>query len=309
MHDAHREEEIRSLRAFNRAYTSRLGLLNAHLDESPFSLSEARILYEIGHEAGSIAADIARVIRMDRAQLSRTLRRFKNKGLVEAKPADGRSQSLSLTESGSEKLRALEHGTERAIGSLLDELSNGDRNRLLGATATIAAVLGTREPAQCALRDLKIGDLGWVIHRQAVLYAEEYGWNLEYEGLVAGILGDFVKTFDSERDAAWIAEAEGRILGSVFLVKDTDPRIGKLRLLYVEPDSRGMGIGKRLIDACIEGARSAGYERLVLWTNSVLTSARRLYERAGFKLEQEEKHHSFGKDLVGQYWSLELASL
>jgi DNA-binding MarR family transcriptional regulator/GNAT superfamily N-acetyltransferase len=305
MREADRNDEIRALREFNRAYTSRLGLLNANFDESPFTLSEGRILYEIGH-GSPIAADIGRTLRVDRAQLSRTVKRFKDKGLVESRPADGRSRSLAFTSAGQAALNALERNTNQAIGSLLEELSPEDRRRLLAAAHTIKDIFESRPGLACCLREFRIGDVGWVVHRQAILYHEEYGWDIQYEGLIAGILGEFIRSFDPQREGGWIAEVDQKPIGSIFLVSGDEPPVGKLRLLYVEPEARGRGAGKMLVDACVQRAKELGYERLVLWTNDVLVSARRLYERAGFTLEKEEKHHSFGHDLVGQYWSLDL---
>jgi DNA-binding MarR family transcriptional regulator/N-acetylglutamate synthase-like GNAT family acetyltransferase len=300
--------DVAALRAFNRLYTNRLGLLNAHLDQSPFTLTEARILYELAHRDEPTAADLMRTLQVDRAQLSRTLKRFADRGLVEKSehPGGGRRQPISLTPVGRTTFAALEQNTCTAIGALLDTLAPTERRRLIAATGIVSDVLGEKAGGALLLRDLKPGDLGWIIHRQTVLYVEEYGWNEEYEALAAGILSDFVKSFDPAREAAWIAEIDGRIVGSIFLVAGDKPGVAKLRLLYVEPDTRGRGVGAALVSACIERARAVGYETLVLWTNSVLTSARRIYERAGFTLVEEAPHHSFGKDLVGQTWSLDL---
>ncbi|AHK44768.1 MULTISPECIES: helix-turn-helix domain-containing GNAT family N-acetyltransferase [Ensifer] len=300
--------DVAALRAFNRLYTNRLGLLNAHLDQSPFTLTEARILYELAHRQETTAAELMRTLQVDRAQLSRTLKRFSDRGLVEKSdhPEGGRRQPISLTPAGRKAFTALEQNTREAIGKLLDTLPSTERKRLIAATSTISEILEDKAGGDLMLRDLKPGDLGWIIHRQTVLYVQEYGWNQEYEALAAGILADFVKSFDPAREAAWIAEIDGRVVGSIFLVAGDKPDVAKLRLLYVEPDARGRGVGAALVAACIERARTVGYHTLVLWTNSVLTSARRIYERAGFTLTEEAPHHSFGKDLVGQTWSLDL---
>ncbi len=298
--------DIAALRAFNRLYTRRLGLLNARLDDSPFSLTEARVLYELAHRDDPTAAELTRALDLDPAQMSRTLKRFEARGLAETfdHPGGGRSRPIRLTATGRETFASLNRNTEEAIGALLKTLPEGKRRSLLAATAAIGQVF---EPSVgIVLRDMRPGDLGWITHRQAVLYAEEYGWTQDYEALVAQILSDFVRTFDPAREAAWVAEADGRIVGSIFLVKGDQPGVGKLRLLYVEPDTRGSGLGRRLVDACIERARAVGYDTLVLWTNSVLTAARKIYERAGFTLVEETPHHSFGHDLVGQTWSLDL---
>ncbi|OCP38716.1 helix-turn-helix domain-containing GNAT family N-acetyltransferase [Ensifer sp. LC163] len=300
--------DVAALRAFNRLYTNRLGLLNAHLDQSPFTLTEARILYELAHRQEPTAAELMRILQVDRAQLSRTLKRFADRGLVEKSdhPEGGRRQPISLTPAGRTTFAALEQNTREAIGALLDTLPPAERRRLIAATGIISEVLEQRAAGELLLRDLRPGDLGWIIHRQTVLYVQEYGWNQEYEALAARILADFVQSFDPAREAAWIAEIDGRVVGSIFLVAGDKPGVAKLRLLYVEPDARGRGVGAALVDACIGRARTVGYHTLVLWTNSVLTSARRIYERAGFTLLEEAPHHSFGKDLVGQTWSLDL---
>lgn len=301
--------DISALRAFNRVYTRRLGLLNAHLDKSPFTLTEARILYEIAHRTALTAADIMRTLGLDRGQLSRTLKRFTERGLIETSehPDGGRSRPIQLTDAGRKAFSALERNTCDAVGELLDGLQPDQRRNLLTAASTIMHIFdGEQRPRDVQLRSLRAGDLGWIIHRQAVLYTAEYGWNSDYEALVARILADFTETFDPTHDAAWVAELDDRVVGSVFLVKGDQPRSGKLRLLYVEPDARGAGVGAKLVDACIERARAVGDERLTLWTNSILAAARRLYERAGFRLVDEAPHHSFGVDLIGQTWELDL---
>ncbi|MET3665616.1 helix-turn-helix domain-containing GNAT family N-acetyltransferase [Caulobacter sp. 1776] len=304
------DADIAALRAFNRTYTRKLGLLNPRLDDSPFSLTEARVLYELAHRTDPSAAEITRVLDLDPAQLSRTLKRFATRGLVETSdhPDGGRSRPIRLTTAGREAFAALEHKTRGAIGALLETLPDGKRASLLGAARTISQVFDADATSAVVLRDLKPGDLGWIIHRQAVLYAEEYGWNQDYEVLVARILADFAQAFDPAREAAWIAEIDGRVVGSIFLVRGDAPDVGKLRLLYVEPETRGSGVGAMLVRACIARAREVGYARLNLWTNSVLSAARRIYEREGFVLIEESPHHSFGQDLIGQTWSLDLAT-
>jgi len=302
------EQDVATLRGFNRVYTSRLGLLDAHLDQSPFTLSEARILYELANRTDPTAAEIARALRLDPAQISRTIRRFANRGLVATRenPSHGRHQLLSLTEQGRAAFAAAEGNTRRAVGGLLDELSPFRRAALLSAARTITRIFEEEAVPRPVLRGLKPGDLGLVIARQAILYTGEYGWNGDYEALVARILADFHQSFDPARDAAWIAELDGRMAGSIFLVHGDEPEVGKLRLLYVERDARGLGVGRMLVAACIARAREAGYKRLDLWTNSILSAARAIYQRAGFVLVDETPHHSFGKDLIGQTWSLAL---
>jgi DNA-binding MarR family transcriptional regulator/GNAT superfamily N-acetyltransferase len=302
------EQDVAALRGFNRIYTSRLGLLDAHLDDSPFTLSEARILYELANRPDPTAAEIARALRLDPAQMSRTIKRFANRGLVATRddPSHGRHQLLSLTEQGRAAFAALENNTRHAIGALLDGLPPFRRAAMLSAARSITRIFQDEAPPQPMLRGLEPGDLGMVIARQAILYAEEYGWNSDYEALVARILADFHQSFDPTRDVAWIAEMDGRIAGSIFLVHGDEPDVGKLRLLYVERDARGAGVGRMLVAACVDRARAVGYKRLDLWTNSVLAAARRIYERAGFVLVDETPDHSFGKDLIGQIWSLAL---
>ncbi|MBO9558355.1 MAG: MarR family transcriptional regulator [Caulobacter sp.] len=306
------ETEIDALRAFNRLYTRKLGLLNPRLDNSPFSLTEARILYELAYRDDPSGAEITRALDLDPAQLSRTLKRFEARGLVETAPhpGGGRSRSIRLTATGRETFTALERNTRDAVGDLLASLPASGRESLLAATTAIRRAFDAPPDAgpvsEVVLRDPRPGDLGWIIHRQMVLYAQEYGWNQDYEALVARILADFVQIFDPAREAAWIAELDGRVVGSIFLVRGDEAEVGKLRLLYVEPDARGRGVGAMLVDACIERARAVGYRRLDLWTNSVLTAARRIYQRAGFVLVDESPNHQFGKDLISQTWSLDL---
>ena len=302
------EQDVAALRAFNRIYTMQLGLLDAHLDDSPFTLSEARILYELANRTDPTAAEIARVLRLDPAQISRTIKRFANRGLIAMRndPSHGRHQLLSLTGPGRAAFAALEGNTRRAVGTLLDGLPPFRRAAMLAAARAITRIFEQDTAPRPVLRGLRPGDLGTVTARQAILYAEEYGWNGDYEALVARILADFHQSFDPDRDAAWIAEMDGRMAGSIFLVHGDEPDVGKLRLLYVERDARGAGVGKMLVAACIDRARAVGYKRLDLWTNSVLSAARAIYERAGFVLVDETPHHSFGQDLVGQTWSLVL---
>jgi DNA-binding MarR family transcriptional regulator/GNAT superfamily N-acetyltransferase len=308
MADQDQDENVAALRAFNRVYTSRLGLLNRHLDNSPFTLSEARILYELAHRSDPTAAEIARTLTLDRGQISRTLKRFADRGLIETRddPSHGRHQLLSLTDEGKAAFGALEANTVEAVAGLLAALPAFRRRRLIAATERIRAIFEAGTEPTVQLRDLRPGDLGRVTERQAILYAEEYGWNQDYEALVAGILADFHKSFDPSREAAWIAEMDGLMVGSIFLVHGETPEVARLRLLYVEPDARGAGVGRMLVDACIQRAREAGYARLDLWTNTILVAARNIYRRAGFTLVDEAPHHSFGHDLVGQSWSLTL---
>ncbi len=306
MTDQH-DIDVATLRAFNRVYTSRLGLLDASYDGSPFTLSEARVLYELANRTDPMAADIARALRLDPAQVSRTIKRFSERGLVTARenPAHGRHQLLGLTDEGRATFAALEANTRASVGALIEGLHPLQRARLLEAAGAINEVFEGGAP-EVVLRALRPGDLGLVASRQAVLYASEYGWNGDYEALVAGILADFHHKFDPARDDAWIAQAGGRMVGSIFLVRGDAPGVAKLRLLYVEAQARGLGVGRRLVETCVERARALGYARLDLWTVSALTAARRLYEQAGFQLTHEAPGHQFGHDLIDQTWSLDL---
>ena len=306
--------DIATLRAFNRVYTRRIGLLNERLDGSAFSLTEARVLYELAHLAETTAADIGRMLDLDRGQLSRIVKGFRQRGLIgqRTSEAHARHQLLSLTAQGRAAFELLDGATRKSVGALLNDLPSTERRRLLDAAGTITGIFendrGGAAERTVRLRDLHVGDLGWITRRQALLYTEEHGWDISYEALVAEILAGFVKSYDSARERAWIAEVDGAIAGSIFLMRSTEPDTAKLRLLYVEPTARGLGIGRSLVTACIEQARAVRYRRLELWTNSVLVSARRIYEAAGFQLQAEVPHHSFGKDLVGQTWALDLGN-
>jgi len=306
MTDRH-DTDVATLRAFNRVYTSRLGLLDASYDGSPFTLSEARVLYELANRTDPMAAEIARALRLDPAQVSRTIKRFSERGLVTARenPAHGRHQLLTLTDEGRATFAALETNTRASVGTLIEGLHPLQRARLLEAAGAINEVFEGGAP-EVVLRPLRPGDLGLVASRQAMLYASEYGWNGDYEALVAGILADFHRNFDPARDDAWIAQAGGRMVGSIFLVRGDAPGVAKLRLLYVEAQARGLGVGRRLVETCVARARALGYQRLDLWTVSVLAAARRLYEQAGFTLTHEAPGRQFGHELVDQTWSLDL---
>ncbi|RWD68750.1 bifunctional helix-turn-helix transcriptional regulator/GNAT family N-acetyltransferase [Mesorhizobium sp.] len=309
IHDRPGKERIDTVRAFNRFYTRQLGLLDEGLLKSPFSLTQARVLYELAHRDGLVASDLVRDLGLDPGYVSRLLKKFEERGLVEreASEADARRSSIALTPAGREAFAPLNRDSHDQVRALLDRLPPADQERLVKAMRTVQDLLSDRpEPnVPYILRPLQVGDIGWVTRRQGMLYTEEYGWDGTYEALVAEILAEFVKKFDAQRERAWIAEREGEVVGSVFVVRKSS-EVAKLRLLYVEPSARGLGIGRRLVDECIAFARAKGYKTLTLWTNDILGSARRIYQAAGFKLVDEERHHSFGKDLVGQTWNLEL---
>jgi DNA-binding MarR family transcriptional regulator/N-acetylglutamate synthase-like GNAT family acetyltransferase len=301
--------QVDSVRRFNRFYTRQLGLLDKGYLSSNWTLAEVRVLYELARKRHVTAAEIAEELQLDVAYLSRILAKFEKDRLVKrtVSNADARQRHLSLTAKGHSAFEPLDRSAAKKVMKMLTPLSDTERITLVDAMRRIEELLGCKStaPSSYTLRALQIGDLGWIIHRQALLYAQEYGWDISYEALVADILGGFAKDFDQSKSAAWIAESSGQVVGSVFLVPDAG-RVAKLRLLYVEPSARGMGLGRRLVEECITGARSRGYQTLTLWTNSVLAAARRIYEAVGFELRKEERHHSFGKDLVGQTWELTL---
>ncbi|WP_127360435.1 bifunctional helix-turn-helix transcriptional regulator/GNAT family N-acetyltransferase [Actinacidiphila soli] len=297
------------IRAFNRFYTNRIGALDySRRLHTPYTLTEARVLYELAHTGRTDAADLRAELSVDAGQLSRMLAKFEERGLVSRAPSDRdvRRQRVELTAAGREAAALLEERAREAVGEMLSGVAAEDRRRLTEAMRTVREVLGDgQEPrAEVRLRGPRAGDLGWVIQRNAQVYAAEFGWNEEYEALVARILADFAVGFDAEHEAAWVAELNGEPVGWVMCVKDEAPGAARLRLLLVEPGARGHGIGRRLVDQCVDFARATGYRELVLWTNDVLVAARRIYQGAGFELVRQEPHHSFGRDLVGQDWRL-----
>jgi DNA-binding MarR family transcriptional regulator/GNAT superfamily N-acetyltransferase len=304
-------DTIDRIRSFNRFYTRQLGLLDESLDGSGFTLTEARILFELAQRAGNSASDLSRDLGLDGGYLSRILATFEADGIIRRKPSrtDGRRSTLELTPAGRKTFTPLRRAARDHVKQLITPLDRVQRDELLRSLTTVRTLLDDPDTATAPIRlqDPEPGDLGWVIHRQAALYHHEHGWDETYESLIARILADFVDAYDPTRDQARIAEQEGRIVGSVFLVRTDDPKVGQLRLLYVEPSTRGQGLGRRLVDECIAGARQRGYRTLRLWTNDVLVSARRIYEAAGFELVATEAHHSFGHHLVGQTWELPLS--
>jgi DNA-binding MarR family transcriptional regulator/N-acetylglutamate synthase-like GNAT family acetyltransferase len=301
------------VRSFNRFYTREIGLLNRRLPATDLSLPEARVLYELAHAParGRTAAKIGRALGMDKAHLSRIVAGFGARGLMRGavSPDHGKHRLLSLTGAGRRAFAAAEAAARAQVDALLMPIGEGGRERLIKAMRDIRAALRDRETADGALslRRLRPGDIGWIIHRQTVLYHEEYGWDWTYEGLASRILGAFVAEFDVAREDGWVAELRGAIVGSIFLMKSDDPGVAKLRLLYVEPSARGAGLGRRLVAKCIARARELDYCELTLWTNDVLVEARRIYQAVGFHLVSEAPHRSFGHDLLGQTWTLDLA--
>ncbi len=309
MADAEFLHRIEKVRRFNRFYTRRIGVLREGLHDSPYPLAQARIIYEMAHRGETTATELGRELGLDAGYLSRLLRGLKRAGVVDSRraPNDGRQNILSLSDRGEEAFALLNARSRQDNAALLEELAGADQSRLIVAMETVQELLGAGaargEPY--ILRGPEPGDMGWVVHRHGVLYAEEFGWDETFEALVAGIAADFVAGFDARRERCWLAEREGEVVASVFLVQHSKT-IAKLRLMLVEPKARGLGIGVRLVEECIRFARRAGYTKLRLWTNSVLLAARRIYAEAGFELIHEEPHHSFGHDLVGETWQLDL---
>ena len=303
------ETRIAVVRRFNRFFTRRIGVLREGLLHSPYSLAEARVLFEISHRDEPSASELARDLGLDPGYLSRILTRFERRGLVDRarSETDGRRRILSLTPEGEEAFSLLDERSREEVAEMLAEISEGDQRRLLEAMRNIESILSKSfkfsEPF--ILRPHEPGDMGWVVHRHGVLYAQEYGWDERFEALVAQIVADFVNNHDPAKERCWIAEMGRERIGCVFLVRASDT-VAKLRLLLVEPEARGLGLGARLVDECIRFARSRGYKTITLWTNSVLDAARHIYETRGFELVDEEEHHSFGCDLVGQNWELAL---
>jgi DNA-binding MarR family transcriptional regulator/GNAT superfamily N-acetyltransferase len=307
---AQESPHVTALRRFSRFFTRQLGLLDEHLLESGFSLTEVRVLYEIVHQPELSAADLGRALAIDAGYLSRILRRFVAQGLVKrgAHDSDARSSKLAATAKGKKALAPLERGASAQAAALLSHLDHSSADELRTAMRTVERALtpnprGTPEPI--VLRPQQAGDIGWIAHRQGLLYAQEHGYDESFEALVAEIAAKFVREFDAARERCWVAEQGERIVGAVFVVRKS-ARVAQLRLLYVEPVARGQGLGARLVDECIRFARAKGYKSLTLWTQSHLDAARHVYASRGFRLEKEERHRSFGKSLLGQSWMLEL---
>ncbi|ASU82382.1 GNAT family N-acetyltransferase [Nocardiopsis gilva YIM 90087] len=304
-------DDITQIRAFNRLVTRRLGLLRPGLLDSPWSLTEARILYELRNHDCTEAVDLRRSLDMDAGQLSRVLTRMENNGLITRSPSpeDGRRQVIELSGEGADAAAMLDDRSNDQIRELIGHLSPADRRRLLSAMTTVSHLFGEPatddRPSTVVMRPLRPGDLGWVIERNGALYAEEHGWDQTYEALVAKVAADYGQAHDPRTENAWVAEIDGERVGAIFCVREDDTT-ARLRLLFVEPSARGHGVGGHLVDTCVAFARPAGYKRMVLWTVSVLAPARRIYQRAGFRLVKSEPGRMFGHDLVGQTWELDL---
>jgi DNA-binding MarR family transcriptional regulator/GNAT superfamily N-acetyltransferase len=300
---------VRAMRSFNRFYTQRIGVLQRSVLQSPYSLTEVRVLYELANGPDLTATDIQRLLGLDPGYLSRILRNFERSGMLlrERSKKDGRRSLIRLTAQGRRVFTSLNARQSNDVQKMLRSVPDPSRQKLIGSMQTIQEVLNgeAAESGRVSLRTHRPGDMGWVMFRHGVLYNSEYGWDERFEALVGEIVVNFIKDFDAEHERCWIAELDGERVGSIFLVKDT-ATVAKLRLLLVEPVARGHGVGKLLVNECIDFARNAGYRKLTLWTNSVLDAARHIYEAVGFKLVKEEKHSSFGDNLTGQYWELAL---
>ena len=311
---------IEAVRHFNRFYTRRVGVLQEGLLRSEFTLTEARVLWELAHVESTTAGQLAVELDLDAGYLSRILRGFRVRGFLtgERGSGDGRTVQLRLTRSGQRAFTKLDEASQGEVGKLLSTFTGGQARELLEAMAVIERLLGDPSqraaPAPYLLRPLRAGDLGWVVSRHGAVYAQEFKWDASFEALVARIAAEFVDHLVPSREACWIAERDGANVGCVFLVQARDEATGRplegvaqLRLLLVEPAARGLGVGRRLVEECTHFARHSGYRTVRLWTNSCLSAARRIYETAGYRLVSSEPHHSFGHDLVGEVWELDVA--
>jgi len=303
------DRKIAAVRAFNRFYTRKLGVLDQHLMKSPYSLSEARVIYELAHREDPSAKEIGTELGLDAGYLSRIVQNFDENGLITRTPlaSDRRQYRLALTAKGRQASAQLECSSQDEVGAMLAALPRGGGQKLVSAMAAIERLLGeaTTSSPSAILRGHRPGDMGWVVQSHGALYASEYGFDSSFEALVAEIAAKFLTSFDASREHCWIAERDGVPVGSVFLVKHTDD-VAKLRLLLVDPAGRGQGLGQRLVGECIAFARACGYRRMTLWTQSILVAARKIYQDAGFVLVASEPHRSFGQSLTGETWEREL---
>ncbi|HZD92087.1 MAG TPA: helix-turn-helix domain-containing GNAT family N-acetyltransferase [Pseudolabrys sp.] len=303
-------QRVAAVRRFNRFYTRQIGVLRKTYLDTPYSLGEMRVLYEIAHGDGLTASDVARALDLDAGYLSRVLRNFERRGLIARKTskADARQSHLSLTAKGRKTFAPAEQRSDKDVADMLARLGGDEQSRLVSAMQTIERLLDENRADKkrgYTLRPPRHGDFGWMVSAHARLYAEEYNWTEPFEGLCAQIVADFANNNDPQRERCWIAEMDGDNAGCVMLVKETE-EVARLRLLLVDRQARGLGLGTRLVDECVTFARAAGYRRITLWTHSVLTAARHTYARAGFTLTSSEPKHSFGADVVAEYWDLEL---
>jgi DNA-binding MarR family transcriptional regulator/N-acetylglutamate synthase-like GNAT family acetyltransferase len=308
------QQTVAAVRRFNRFYTKQIGVLRKTYLDSPYSLGEMRVLYELAHRDELTASDIGRALDLDAGYLSRLLRNFQKRGLISRNTSakDARQSHLSLTARGRKLFAPMEERSQRQAGAMLDKLDASQQARIVAAMTAIEALLTDESSRQSGekpryiLRDPRAGDFGWIISRHAELYLQEYGWAEPFEGLCAQIVADFVNNFDPKLERCWIAELNGENVGCVMLVKDDEPGVARLRLLLVDQKTRGLGLGARLVDECVRFARNAGYKKITLWTHSVLLAARYVYEKAGFTLTSSEPRRTWGKDVVAEFWDLDL---
>ena len=302
------DAQVGAIRAFNRFYTRKIGVVDG-MASSPFALAEARVLYELAHREQATATDIRKELGLDAGYMSRILREFERRKLIrrEQSKTDERQKFLSLTAKGRRAFAPLDARSNRDVVAILEGLSPTKRKQLVDAVQAVRRLLGDKVQTSTSylLRQHQPGDLGWIVHRQAILYAEEYGWDGTYEALAGEIVAQFIKNYDPNRERCWIAEKDGERVGGAFVAKVSDD-IAQLRLLHVESQARGLGIGKRLVEECVRFARQAGYLKMTLWTQSNLYAARHIYKQSGFQVVREQQHHSFGKDLTAETWELNL---
>jgi DNA-binding MarR family transcriptional regulator/predicted GNAT family acetyltransferase len=307
MADELSQEQIRAVRRFNRLFTRQIGVLREGLLHSPYSLVEARIIFELAHRNDLTASDLGKGLGLDAGYLSRVLTKLESANLVEKtrSNSDGRQRLISLTPDGQKAFSLLDQRSNEEVSELLSELKESERVRLTEAMGSIERILdhGFKYAEPFYLRHHEAGDIGWVIHQHGLLYHQEYGWDESFEALVAQICADFIHNYDPQKERCWIAEMQGERVGSIFCVRESE-HVAKLRLLLVTPQARGLGLGSRLVEECIRFAKRSGYKKLTLWTNDVLVEARHIYEKNGFQLVKEDPHHSFGRDLMGQNWDL-----
>jgi DNA-binding MarR family transcriptional regulator/GNAT superfamily N-acetyltransferase len=307
------EQRVAAMRRFSRFYTRRIGVLQDRFLQSPFGLAEARVLYELTQRDRPTATELCESLDLDAGYLSRILRVFAERGLVTRTPSpdDRRQSRLALTAKGRKAFAPLERRSHDEVATMLGALEAAEQERVIAAMGTIERLIGEPRrtpdgaPPAYVLRPPRAGDMGWVVAGHAAIYAQDYGWGVRFEGLCAGIVAEMIANHDPKRERFWIAEMDGEPVGSVFVVKASD-EVAKLRLLLVEPKARGHGIGSRLVDECIGFARGAGYRKMTLWTHSVLTAARHIYQKAGFKLMRTERHRSWGRPVVSEHWDLDL---
>jgi DNA-binding MarR family transcriptional regulator/GNAT superfamily N-acetyltransferase len=309
MSDPSSEHQVAAIRGFNRFYTRKLGVLDQQLLKSPFSLSEARVLYELANSENLAAKEIGIELGLDPGYLSRIIQNFDDNGLITRKPlpSDRRQYRLGLTAKGRQAFARLDRSSHDDVADMLGSLRRGEGQRLIEAMAVIERLLGAPpgSPRPAVLREPRPGDMGWVVQSHGALYAGEYGFDSRFEALVAEIAAKFLASFDASRERCWIADIDGVQVGSIFLVRHSDD-VAKLRLLLVDPAGRGQGLGQRLVGECIAFAQACGYRKITLWTQSILVAARRIYQEAGFELVATEPHRSFGQSLIGETWEREL---